>query len=153
MNGNGRSVNHAPCPETVPVAGTQAAFGRARTRSAARPRPLRLAALCWALLVLLLLPACSGLSGHQATPDRPAGPVLIYTRAGCPYCAQAKQYLEAHQVPFREYDIYRTEKGNRDFKALGGFGVPIIIVGERRLDGYDENRLAELLKSQGMLGR
>jgi len=65
----------------------------------------------------------------------------------------AKTCLTQHKVPFQEYDIYRSEKGSRDFKSLGGIGVPIIVVGRKRMDGYDENRLTELLKNEGLLNR
>lgn len=99
------------------------------------------------LLTALFISACSG--GGQVKRDPGGGRVVVYTRAGCPYCAQAKKYLTAHQVPFEEYDIFRTEKGKRDFQALKGVGVPIFIVGDKRMDGYDEERLAHLLKEEG----
>ncbi|GFO67360.1 hypothetical protein GMLC_09390 [Geomonas limicola] len=99
------------------------------------------------LVTALFIYGCSG--GAQVKRDEGPGRVVVYTRTGCPYCAQARKYLTAHQVPFVEYDIFKTEKGKRDFQTLKGVGVPIFIVGDKRMDGYDENRLAVLLKEQG----
>lgn len=112
----------------------------------------RLGRLFIMLLTVVLLHGCAGVS-HLAPAGDPAQTVIVYTRGGCPYCAMAKTYLTQHRVRFQEYDIYRSEKGSRDFKALGGIGVPIIVVGDKRMDGYDENRLAQLLKTEGLLSR
>ena len=35
-------------------------------------------------------------------------PVIIYTKPGCPYCAAAKQDLEARGVDYDEIDVYTT---------------------------------------------
>lgn len=35
-----------------------------------------------------------------------------------------------------EYDVEKSSKGKRDFKRLGGTGVPIILVGQKRLNGF-----------------
>jgi glutaredoxin len=101
------------------------------------------------VVTLILLNGCSGLS--QVDTGKGAGEVIVYTRAGCPYCAMAKKYLADHNIAYQEYDIFKSEKGSRDFKSLGGIGVPIFIVGNKRMDGYDEGRLSALLKSEGIL--
>lgn len=101
------------------------------------------------VVTLILLNGCSGLS--QVDTGKGAGEVIVYTRAGCPYCAMAKKYLADHGIAYQEYDIFKSEKGSRDFKSLGGIGVPIFIVGNKRMDGYDEGRLSALLKSEGVM--
>ena len=58
-------------------------------------------------------------------------PVIIYTKAGCPYCAAAKQDLEARGVEYVEIDVY-TSPGARDQLAeiTGGMNVVPVIVEE-----------------------
>ncbi len=54
---------------------------------------------------------------------------VIYTKPGCPYCAAAKQDLEARSVDYDEIDVY-TRAGAREQLAelTGGMNVvPVII--------------------------
>jgi glutaredoxin 3 len=56
-------------------------------------------------------------------------PAIIYTKPGCPYCAAAKQDLEARSVDYDEIDVY-TSPGAREQLAelTGGMNVvPVII--------------------------
>ncbi len=56
---------------------------------------------------------------------------IIYTKPGCPYCATAKQELEARGVDYDEIDVY-TSPGARDQLAeiTGGMNVVPVIVEE-----------------------
>jgi len=54
---------------------------------------------------------------------------IIYTKPGCPYCAAAKQDLEARGVEYDEIDVY-TVPGAREKLAelTGGMNVvPVVI--------------------------
>lgn len=56
-------------------------------------------------------------------------PVTIYTKPGCPYCAAAKQDMEARGVAYDEIDVYATP-GAREKIAeltLGQMVVPVIV--------------------------
>ena len=41
---------------------------------------------------------------------------------------------------YREVDIEASDAGRREFDEYGGSGVPLIIVGERRMRGFDAGR-------------
>ena len=58
-------------------------------------------------------------------------PVIIYTKPGCPYCAAAKQDLEARGVDYDEIDVY-TRQGAREQLAelTGGMNVVPVIIDE-----------------------
>jgi glutaredoxin 3 len=58
-------------------------------------------------------------------------PVIIYTKPGCPYCAAAKQDLEARGADYVEIDVY-TSPGAREQLAeiTGGMSVVPVIVEE-----------------------
>ena len=58
-------------------------------------------------------------------------PVIIYTKPGCPYCAAAKQDLEARGVDYDEIDVY-TRQGAREQLAelTGGMNVVPVIIEE-----------------------
>jgi hypothetical protein len=48
-------------------------------------------------------------------------------------------------VAFAEYDVERDPKGIEEFKRRGGKGVPIILVGDKRMDSFSAARLEAML--------
>lgn len=76
---------------------------------------------------------------------RAAKSVVIYTTSHCPYCKQAKQYFAQKGVPYREIDIETSLTGNEAYRKLGGNGVPLIMVGDKKVDGFDQKELDRLL--------
>ena len=77
-------------------------------------------------------------SPYASQPDKTAGnkQVVLYSTTWCGYCKQARQYFRSNSIPFTEYDVENSRKGRRDYRALGGSSVPIILVGNRRLNGF-----------------
>lgn len=72
--------------------------------------------------------------------------VVVYSTARCGYCRKVKQFLDEKKIPFEEYDIEKSDKGKEDFEKMKGIGVPIVVVGDKVLQGYDEKALLSLLK-------
>lgn len=75
--------------------------------------------------------------------------VLLYSSTGCKYCKKAKEFLSAHNITFEEIDVYNSERGKADFAKLGATGVPIIIVADTKIIGFDEGELKSVLKAKG----
>ncbi len=73
--------------------------------------------------------------------------ITLYTTPACPQCRQAKHYLQRMGLRFQESDIHNSSRAKKAFARLGARGVPVIIVGEARIDGFDRKRLDSLLKS------
>ena len=69
-------------------------------------------------------------------PSHAEEQVVMYSASWCGYCRKARNYFNSHDVAFSEYDIETSEKGQRDYQQLGARGVPVILVGERRLNGF-----------------
>jgi glutaredoxin len=78
--------------------------------------------------------------------------IRLYTSPACGHCRQLKAHLQRLKVPFQEFDISRNRRAQSDLQRLGARGVPVLLVGERRLDGYDPKRLERLLRDAGLLG-
>jgi len=72
--------------------------------------------------------------------------VTIYTTEWCGVCKRAKAFLKQNGVPFREWDVEKTDYGSVKFKQLGGSGVPLITVGSEKMMGFDAGRFMELWK-------
>ena len=54
-------------------------------------------------------------------------------------------------IPFVEYDVERDEIGKREYKKLNGRGVPVILVGNQRMNGFSAPSLEKLLRNAGLL--
>ncbi len=56
-------------------------------------------------------------------------PVTIYTKPGCPYCAAAKQDMEAQGIAYDEIDVYATQGAREKVAELtaGQMVVPVIV--------------------------
>ena len=73
--------------------------------------------------------------------------VTIYTTEWCGVCQRAKAFFKQNGVPFREWDVEKSEYGAIKFRQLGGSGVLVITVGPEKMMGFDANRFMTLWKS------
>lgn len=93
-------------------------------------------------------------AGSNATPakgDRSAGKpaVKMYATDWCPYCKQAREYFARNGIPYVELDIEKSESARAEHKSIGGRGIPVILVGNERMNGFSEQRMAQMLKAAG----
>ena len=72
--------------------------------------------------------------------------ITLYSTRNCPHCRQAKQYLQHKGVRFQEFDVQQSARAQKAFARLGARGVPVIMIGDTRIDGFDRRRLDALLK-------
>lgn len=63
--------------------------------------------------------------------------IVIFSTAWCSVCKQAKAYMQEKGLAYQEYDIEKSEQNRRMFAKLDGKGVPIILVGKRRMQGFN----------------
>lgn len=77
--------------------------------------------------------------------------IHLYTRRKCPHCQQLKTYLKDKKIPFTEWDIEGNRKAISRFQQLGARGVPVLTIGESRLDGFQPRRLAPALRKAGFV--
>jgi len=81
----------------------------------------------------------------MATPK-----IVMFTQAGCKYCAGAKEYLSQHGIDYVERNISRDQSAFDDLRALGYRTAPIIFVGDQVVIGFNVSRLEELLRDAGI---
>src|SRR5262245_51547654 len=62
--------------------------------------------------------------------------VVLYSAAWCGFCKRAKAYLAAKGISYREFDIDSKEGLAAYARAGGGKGVPLLIAGGRRVQGF-----------------
>lgn len=75
--------------------------------------------------------------------------VVMYSTPSCGYCVKAKRFFNTEYVAFSERDISSSDRYRRQFKKLGGQGVPLILVGTRsgmkKVYGFNQSKLVKLL--------
>lgn len=73
--------------------------------------------------------------------------VVMFATSWCPYCAQARELFAANGVRYVEFDIERDLDEARFQKdVLRMSGVPIIVIGNRIVPGFDEKQIVAGLK-------
>jgi len=77
--------------------------------------------------------------------------VVIYTTPRCGYCNLAKSFFRKHDIDYLEYDISTSQEGLQEYNELNGRSVPLIFIGDTRMDGYNEQYLRNVLKKERLL--
>lgn len=72
--------------------------------------------------------------------------VVMFSTVACGYCRAAREYFTSRGIPWVERDVERDPASAADFRLLAGHGTPLIYVGYRRVDGFDQKRLAKALE-------
>jgi glutaredoxin len=73
--------------------------------------------------------------------------ITLYAIPDCPQCAAARAALRAAGQPFEELDPSISAEDLRELLSFAGSAVvPTIVVGGKALVGFDEDRLAEMLR-------
>jgi glutaredoxin len=82
---------------------------------------------------------------RTATAPASAKRVVMYTTASCPACVAAKTYLARRGVRYEERDVERSADAMKEFQSLGGRGVPLILVGNDRMVGFNPQRFEQMI--------
>jgi glutaredoxin len=94
----------------------------------------------------------SNLSGEQLTAlaaSNGPGDVVFYTAPWCPYCAEAKTWMAHYGFKYEECDIQARGECASQLRALGGDGVPYLVVkGQHMKDGFDSDEFVAALKNK-----
>src|SRR3970040_1435496 len=96
------------------------------------------------ILIIALAVAATTAAAQSAQPQ-PAQSVVMYATAWCPYCAKARAYFARTGAAYTEYDIEKSADAHAEFKRLGGRGVPLILVGREKMNGFSEQGFEHLL--------
>ncbi|MCG8590873.1 MAG: hypothetical protein MJE66_16395 [Proteobacteria bacterium] len=75
----------------------------------------------------------------------PGKRVVLLSTTWCGYCAMARRYLHKNGVAFVEYDVENSAEGQRAYAEHAEYGVPIFLVDDRVIYGFDLAALIEAL--------
>ena len=71
--------------------------------------------------------------------------IILLSRPGCAWCLKAKQLLQSSGNAYSEYNIMQSQ-GKRLFQKYNGTGVPVIIIDEKVIKGFNKNAILSALK-------
>jgi len=72
--------------------------------------------------------------------------VVLYATDWCGYCKAARELFASNGIAYVEHDIEKSAEALNQHRKLGGNGVPLIVVGDDVIKGYNEAALRQLLK-------
>ncbi len=70
--------------------------------------------------------------------------VVMYSASWCGVCKKAARYFQQKGIAYTEYDIEKSKKAALEFRQLNGRGVPVILVGDRRMNGFNAGSFERL---------
>jgi len=72
--------------------------------------------------------------------------ITIYSTPTCHYCHMAKEFLTANNVAFTDFNVAEdAEKRQEMIEKTGQMGVPVIMIGDQTMIGFNEAKMKELL--------
>ena len=72
--------------------------------------------------------------------------IVIYSTATWPHCHRAKEYLTQKGIDFTDYDVGNDrEKAKEMIQKTGQMGVPVILVDDNIIIGFNQAKLDEAL--------
>ncbi len=72
--------------------------------------------------------------------------VVLYGTEWCGYCAATREFFAQNGIQYTELDIEKSSQGYDEHKRLGGNGVPLVVIGDEVIHGYNEASMRVLLK-------
>ena len=78
---------------------------------------------------------------HAATGKR----VVVFTTSTCPYCAQTRALLAQERVDYIDFVVDRSPAADRLFQKMEEPGVPVLIVGDRKIVGFRQDTILQAL--------
>ena len=74
--------------------------------------------------------------------------VVMYTATWCGICKKAEKHFQKNSINYVAYDVEKSRTGKRDYKLLKARSVPIIIVGDKRMNGFSPARFDKFYAQQ-----
>ncbi len=71
--------------------------------------------------------------------------VVIYTSNTCGYCHTAMKFLDSMSVKYTEKNVSVDADARKELIKKGFMGVPVIMIDDEVVQGFDKARLQELL--------
>lgn len=83
-------------------------------------------------------------------PDRAKLPrISVFSSNQCPHCRAAKAFLKKHGIRYEDLNVERSAAALKQFNRLKLRGVPVILIGRIKINGYNPQVLQQKLLQAG----
>ena len=65
--------------------------------------------------------------------------VVLFSTSTCPYCKKMREMLDEMGVSYRDYVLDKSPEGEPLFAKIDGQGVPVLLVGDTQINGFEPN--------------
>ena len=73
--------------------------------------------------------------------------VIIYSTPTCHFCAMTKEYFKTNNIQHTEFDVASDgERRKEMMEKSGQLGVPVILIDNDIVVGFNKSKLAQLLE-------
>lgn len=71
--------------------------------------------------------------------------IKLYTSSTCSYCTAVKEYLKEKGEKYEEKNVTIDKEAKKELMTMGYMGVPIIMVDDDIIEGFNKSKLDEIL--------
>jgi glutaredoxin-like YruB-family protein len=72
--------------------------------------------------------------------------IIIYSTPTCHFCHIAKEYFKSKNLAYEEINVAGNVEKQKELVAKSGqFGVPVIMIDDKMIVGFDRPRINQLL--------
>jgi len=83
---------------------------------------------------------------EKASSPEEDSEITVYFSPACPHCRQLLSYLDTNGIKYLGKDVTKTESAREDVERLTGrLSIPVVVVKGEIINGFDRNRLKNLL--------
>jgi len=68
-------------------------------------------------------------------------PVALFTIPNCKWCNEAKLYFKSQKIKFNLVDVSKNKQALKDCKKHGCKGMPVILIGNTWICGFDKKKI------------
>ncbi|MEK7217816.1 MAG: glutaredoxin domain-containing protein [Patescibacteria group bacterium] len=73
--------------------------------------------------------------------------IKIYSTPACHFCHLAKEYFKSKNLAYEEVNVAGNVEKQKELVAKSGqFGVPVIMIDNKMIIGFDRPKINQLLK-------
>ena len=73
--------------------------------------------------------------------------IVMFSTSSCHYCAKARALFDSMNVEWCEKDINKSANDAAVFNKIGGRGVPVTVIGESTIHGYNPDAFKHAIKN------
>ncbi|MDG1074719.1 MAG: glutaredoxin family protein [Methylophilaceae bacterium] len=77
--------------------------------------------------------------------------VVLYATSWCGYCKKTRAFLAENNIQYTEYDIETSTHGRDEHRALGGSGVPVMVIKGDVVHGYNTRKMRKIFEALDLM--